>query len=61
MRDLYIIFGLSMIIDTFIVYLSLGIILAEHKGIYLPLIKKIRKEQNHGIRKNKRDTEDSCV
>ena len=41
MTELYIIFGLAMIINVAVIYLSLGIVLAEYKDIYLPFINKI--------------------
>lgn len=40
MTGLLIIFGLSMIVDSAVAYLCIGLALAEFKGIYLPLLKK---------------------
>jgi hypothetical protein len=39
MTSLYIIFGLAMVVNAGVVYLTLGLALAEFKGIYLPLMK----------------------
>ena len=41
MTELYIIFGLAMVVDAAVIYLGLGIVLAEYKNIYLPFIDKI--------------------
>ena len=50
MTELYIIFGLAMVIDAVVLYLTLGLALAEFKGIYLPFIdlgdKDVRKDRS---------------
>jgi len=42
MAELYIIFGLAMVVNISVVYISIGIALLEFKGIELPLIKYLK-------------------
>ena len=44
MTSLYIIFGMAMVVDAAVAYLGVGIALLEFKGIELPLIKCVYKE-----------------
>jgi hypothetical protein len=50
MTSLYIIFGLAMVVNAGVLYLTLGLALAEFKGIYLPFIdlgdKDVRKDRS---------------
>ena len=44
MTSLIIIAGLSIVVDLTVAYLGVGIALLEFKGIELPLIKRVYKE-----------------
>ena len=42
MTDLYIIFGLVVLVNAAVLYLSIGLLLVECVKIYLPFIKRMR-------------------
>lgn len=40
MTGLFVIFGLSMVVDAGVAYLAVGLALREFTGIYLPLMRE---------------------
>jgi len=44
MTRLFVFFVVAMIVDAAVAYLTLGIALAEFKGIYIPFMKWLKKD-----------------